>query len=897
MLQRTSGATLHALLLSLALLLCATTASSLAQGGREPKLRDQWDSWLGAVEPLITAAEKSEFQALSTDLERERFLLGFWQRRPDAALERFVSNRRALREARFRAPVHSQVVANLGKPARVTLFDQCKDQLRRLELWHYPTWLIALQLGHAEEPGQVAPEPAPFTLALLQWSNLDPRRVELVEPETDFERWTLGQANVESLADALTLARSLGCRAGISETRPGASTRNVGRRALRPGEFEQSLAMAVSWDEALRRVPWPAPAPGGLEEAGFTQVRTRLPGRLRIEPLGRYGNRSVVVRGTVTLPIQSLARNASGQFEERISIVGDLKRNGRYQESLEIAHVLSGRPPTGVDDLELDFYRVLEPGEYELSTRITNQRELPLLRDSRNVSVPELTEPAVPPPRRKGGFARLARDELVLLTTFPTLELLDSTRLGDGRQQVTASAHGGAIASVEWRLDTSGQDDWTTDGSPPFRATFEIERPVTLLARARDDAGSILATTERKIWPSERPFRVSLTAPGATSLTALRDLAERGMGGLVEVPQGERLVRVDCLLGGSVFASVSFGEGSPGTASPGASDDSRGDPASIGNSEDTHTFRCPAFSGVVTRTVAPGDVAVVTATAILTNGASSSDTLVFSRHPIDQVNVRLNQFAVSVTDGSGAPVLGLSESDFEISAAGVAEIEATVESIDRLPLTLSVLLDTSSSMGRRLRVTSASCRRFFDSLLRDEDTSNLLAFNHDLRALAHRTSSKNQLRYAASGLSSWGATRVYDAMMHSISSFQSQSQRRAIVVLTDGADTESDVSVLEVEREALRSGIAIYAIALGALRDPYRSELERLARTTGGKLHTARTASQLDAAFAEISQGLRSMYLLTFEGEGLGDELEALDVEVLSPGARVTALTRLRSTD
>ena len=102
---------------------------------------------------------------------------------------------------------------------------------------------------------------------------------------------------------------------------------------------------------------------------------------------------------------------------------------------------------------------------------------------------------------------------------------------------------------------------------------------------------------------------------------------------------------------------------------------------------------------------------------------------------------------------------------------------------------------------------------------------------------------------------------MYDAIIASIAAIQPATGRRALVLLSDGADRYSSATSQDALDAARRSDVMIYPLALGAGRAPLFAELAAL---TGGRSFQPRNPEQLDQTMRTIAAELRHQYLLGY---------------------------------
>jgi Ca-activated chloride channel family protein len=114
--------------------------------------------------------------------------------------------------------------------------------------------------------------------------------------------------------------------------------------------------------------------------------------------------------------------------------------------------------------------------------------------------------------------------------------------------------------------------------------------------------------------------------------------------------------------------------------------------------------------------------------------------------------------------------------------------------------------------------------------------------------------------------------------------FSGITGRRAMIVLTDGEDTQSKNSFDDALGYAQRMGVTIYMVGvdIGTTKISTRWQISKLAEATGGKAFFVSGNSELDNIYAEINRELRTQYLLAYtsNSEKPADELRKIKVEV-----------------
>ncbi len=238
--------------------------------------------------------------------------------------------------------------------------------------------------------------------------------------------------------------------------------------------------------------------------------------------------------------------------------------------------------------------------------------------------------------------------------------------------------------------------------------------------------------------------------------------------------------------------------------------------------------------------------------------------------PAISVNVKLVNVFASVADGDGAPYAGLRKEDFRIYEDGVEQKLSIFERESGLPLSIAMALDTSLSTRKDLALETASARKFAHVILRPVDSISLYEFSTYVSQALSYTNDERRLDAALNHLRTGAATAVYDAIYLSALSLQKRQGRRIIVLISDGGDTASKADYPEALRAAQIAEAIIYPIIMvpieaDAGRDTGGEHaLIQLSRDTGGKFYYATSLAQLDDAFRQISDELRTQYLLAY---------------------------------
>ena len=229
------------------------------------------------------------------------------------------------------------------------------------------------------------------------------------------------------------------------------------------------------------------------------------------------------------------------------------------------------------------------------------------------------------------------------------------------------------------------------------------------------------------------------------------------------------------------------------------------------------------------------------------------------------------EVTVTVTDTGGRLIKGLAKDDFEVFEDGDRQ-PVTQFSDKRTPVSVGLLLDTSDSMrGQPIVDARAALDRFMADLLDPGDQAFVATFNHFPRLLAPWTLPPSKLAGRFENERPSGGTAIYDALFAAAPIFQRrQHSRAALIVISDGADTASDRSLVQA-REVLRPVDAfVYAIAIDSATERRVSTrvnpeaLRELTGPSGGYTEVVRSSEDLGPATQRIAEELNSQYTLGY---------------------------------
>lgn len=251
---------------------------------------------------------------------------------------------------------------------------------------------------------------------------------------------------------------------------------------------------------------------------------------------------------------------------------------------------------------------------------------------------------------------------------------------------------------------------------------------------------------------------------------------------------------------------------------------------------------------------------------------------------------------VTATNESGAYVHGLERANFKIYEDG-KEQRITNFSREETPFAAALLLDVSGSMEGRVSMARSAAIRFLDGL-RPEDTAAVYSFHRKVEQVQEFSPSRD-LSQVAYGLNAKGETVLHDAILRAANDLASRTEkRRAIVVLSDGADTRSEASADKALNAALAANATIYTVDMSEQMTaqqksfPAAGVLREYATKSGGRFVPTPGGKALRDAFGEILEELSNQYTIGYRPSNRLRDGRWRSIEVKIDRPEVKARTR-----
>src|SRR5216684_2564502 len=296
------------------------------------------------------------------------------------------------------------------------------------------------------------------------------------------------------------------------------------------------------------------------------------------------------------------------------------------------------------------------------------------------------------------------------------------------------------------------------------------------------------------------------------------------------------------------------------------------------------------------------------------------DEVTLSSDEVVRVETNLTNIFFTAADKQRRFISTLKREDVRVFEDGAPQETFSFQPNSDLPLSLAVLIDCSGSEERTLPEEKAAAQSFLESVLRpNRDEAAVVSFTGEVTLEQGLTGNIGRLRraidqvefvppsgYIGGGVvvggtppisdtqqALAGSTAIWDAIWatsNELLSVSAEHTRRAIILLTDGVDTISQVRMQEAINRALKADALIYAIGIG---DRYsfgvdEGALKRITGATGGRAYFPRSERELRDAFVQIQKDLREQYLVAYSSSNKTRDgsYRRVAIEVVSPDLR-----------
>jgi Ca-activated chloride channel family protein len=262
-----------------------------------------------------------------------------------------------------------------------------------------------------------------------------------------------------------------------------------------------------------------------------------------------------------------------------------------------------------------------------------------------------------------------------------------------------------------------------------------------------------------------------------------------------------------------------------------------------------------------------------------------------SDDPTFTVGTRLVVLPVSVLDKSGKLVTDLQQKAFKVFENGI-EQPIKVFRREDVPISLGIIIDNSGSMReKRQRVEAASLDLVRASNPQDEVF--IVNFNDDPYLDVEMTSDIKKMEEGIARIDSRGGTAMRDAISESIDYVKKNGhrQKKVLLVITDGNDNASNISLEKMVTRAQQNEVLVYSI--GLLNEEERREarlakraLDAISNDSGGLAFYPKGASDVDAIALQVAHEIRNQYTIAYSPtiQEMDGSFRQIKVTVNGPG-------------
>ncbi len=270
--------------------------------------------------------------------------------------------------------------------------------------------------------------------------------------------------------------------------------------------------------------------------------------------------------------------------------------------------------------------------------------------------------------------------------------------------------------------------------------------------------------------------------------------------------------------------------------------------------------------------------------------------LITIRKRVDEVSV-----VFTATNSHGKFVKNLSQNDFSVldnqkPAQSILDFRGATD----LPLRVGLVIDSSGSVSARMGFEQESAIQFLNQVLRPRtDKAFVIGFNSHSVLMQDYTDNVLHLSEAVHRLHDGGGTALYDAVYLAcreklLKSSDAQPVRRALIVVSDGEDNQSEERLADAIQMAQRAEVVIYAISTDDSGVIMRGDntLEQLATATGGRAFFPYKMSDITRAFSAIQEELRSQYSVAYKPAEFSPDGRYHSIEIVANNKKIRVRAR-----
>lgn len=234
-----------------------------------------------------------------------------------------------------------------------------------------------------------------------------------------------------------------------------------------------------------------------------------------------------------------------------------------------------------------------------------------------------------------------------------------------------------------------------------------------------------------------------------------------------------------------------------------------------------------------------------------------------------RADTRLVVLHATVVDKSGHLVTNLPETAFQVYENGVQQ-HIKIFKREDIPVSMGLIIDNSGSMrDKRAKVEAAALALVKDSNRQDEVF--IVNFNDEAFLDKDFTNDIKDLQEGLARIDSRGGTAMRDAIRMSIDHLKEKAKKdkKVLVVVTDGNDNSSLISLENLVKTSQDSGVLIYTV--GLLSEEERREakrakraMEALSEATGGEAYFPKEVTDVDRIAHQVAHNIRNQYTIAY---------------------------------
>lgn len=274
-----------------------------------------------------------------------------------------------------------------------------------------------------------------------------------------------------------------------------------------------------------------------------------------------------------------------------------------------------------------------------------------------------------------------------------------------------------------------------------------------------------------------------------------------------------------------------------------------------------------------------------------------------------KVNTEIVTLTATVTDKNGRPRTDWKRDDFNVYEDGALQKLDYFNTGDRIPMSLGIIFDTSGSMEDKIEGVKDAVEHFVKSVASGDEIF-LVKFSDDADLKQDFTDDKTRILRTIQNLEPRGSTALYDAVLLGLQKMtDGEHRKRALLLLTDGNDTNSSVKFEDIVALARKSEVVIYGLGIGhgeegnihssivnnQVKDTVDMRtLRALADATGGNAYFLENAHEggrdrIDESVTEVAADVKQQYTVGYYQTGKKDDgaFRQIKVEVKDKSLRV----------